>query len=218
MKEQSKYNYFKQIAGRRVERILEGLDALGNCSSPVTYDYDNQDLLPIFSAITEKLMETRQRLITHSPYNGIPFRLQPPDLVELDGHAFSRQQLLATEEVMDLLERDGYHFVSLEPVRERYQAAFGDELCWPVPVCSGTHLGCVLLAVQEGLLCLPYDCLNGETYEQFSAQDIKLLTKKQVNLLLNGLRDTYIRLLNVLTDAQTFGLICDHNTGEVNNE
>lgn len=218
MKEQSKYNYFKQIAGRRVERILEGLDALGNCSSPVTYDYDNQDLLPIFSAITEKLMETRQRLITHSPYNGIPFRLQPPDLVELDGHAFSRQQLLATEEVMDLLERDGYHFVSLEPVRERYQTAFGDELCWPVPVCSGTHLGCVLLAVQEGLLCLPYDCLNGETYEQFSAQDIKLLTKKQVNLLLNGLRDTYIRLLNVLTDAQTFGLICDHNTGEVNNE
>lgn len=218
MKEQSKYNYFKQIAGRRVERILEGLDALGNCSSPVTYDYDNQDLLPIFSAITEKLMETRQRLITHSPYNGIPFRLQPPDLVELDGHAFSRQQLLATEEVMDLLERDGYHFVSLEPVRERYQAAFGDELCWPVPVCSGTHPGCVLLAVQEGLLCLPYDCLNGETYEQFSAQDIKLLTKKQVNLLLNGLRDTYIRLLNVLTDAQTFGLICDHNTGEVNNE
>lgn len=218
MKEQSKYNYFKQIAGRRVERILEGLDALGNCSSPVTYDYDNQDLLPIFSAITEKLMETRQRLITHSPYNGIPFRLQPPDLVELDGHAFSRQQLLATEEVMDLLERDGYHFVSLEPVRERYQAAFGDELCWPVPVCSGTHLGCVLLAVQDGLLCLPYDCLNGETYEQFSAQDIKLLTKKQVNLLLNGLRDTYIRLLNVLTDAQTFGLICDHNTGEVNNE
>lgn len=218
MKEQSKYNYFKQIAGRRVERILEGLDALGNCSSPVTYDYDNQDLLPIFSAITEKLMETRQRLITHSPYNGIPFRLQPPDLVELDGHAFSRQQFLATEEVMDLLERDGYHFVSLEPVRERYQAAFGDELCWPVPVCSGTHLGCVLLAVQEGLLCLPYDCLNGETYEQFSAQDIKLLTKKQVNLLLNGLRDTYIRLLNVLTDAQTFGLICDHNTGEVNNE
>lgn len=27
---QNKHNYFKQIAGKRVERILEGLDALGN--------------------------------------------------------------------------------------------------------------------------------------------------------------------------------------------
>ena len=39
MAEQNKHGYFKQIAGRRVERILEALDALGNCSSPVTYAY-----------------------------------------------------------------------------------------------------------------------------------------------------------------------------------
>lgn len=128
-----KHSYFKQIAGRRVERILEGLKALGNCSSPATYDYDNRELPPIFAAITEKLVETRQRLITHSPYNGIPFRLRPPNMVELDGHAFDRQQLLTTAEVLALLEENGAHFVSLEPVRDRYQAAFGDELCWPVP-------------------------------------------------------------------------------------
>ena len=89
MIDRKKHSYFKQIAGRRVERILEGLEALGNCSSPATYDYDNQELPPIFAAITEKLVETRQRLITHSPYNGIPFRLQPPNMVELDGHAFN---------------------------------------------------------------------------------------------------------------------------------
>ena len=70
MIDRKKHSYFKQIAGRRVERILEGLEALGNCSSPATYDYDNQELPPIFAAITEKLAETRQRLITHSPYNG----------------------------------------------------------------------------------------------------------------------------------------------------
>ena len=43
MAEQNKHSYFKQIAGKRVERILEALDALGNCSSPVTYAYDNQE-------------------------------------------------------------------------------------------------------------------------------------------------------------------------------
>ena len=185
---------------------------MGNCSSPATYDYDNQELPPIFAAITEKLAETRQRLITHSPYNGIPFRLQPPNMVELDGHAFNRQQLLATAEVLALLEENGSHFVSLESVRDRYQAAFGDELCWPVPACIGTHLGCILLAVREGLLCLPYDCLDGETYEQFAVQDIRLLSKEQAQLLLNRLRDTYTRLLNVLADAQTFGLVRGDNS------
>ena len=218
MTDQNKHKYFKRIAGKRVERILEGLDALGNCSLPATYDYDNQELPPIFAAITEKLVEIRQRLITHSPYNGIPFRLQPPDMVELDGHAFDRQQLLTTAEVLELLKQNGTHFVSLEPVRERYQAAFGDELCWPVPVCSGTHLGCTLLAVREGLLCLPYDCLDGETYEQFAIQDIRLLSKEQAQLLLNRLRDTYTRLLNVLADAQAFGLVCGDNIEEVGHE
>ena len=133
-------------------------------------------------------------------------------MVELDGHAFDRQQLLATAEVLALLDENGSHFVSLEPVRGRYQAAFGDELCWSVPACIGTHLGCILLAVREGLLCLPYDCLDGETYEQFAVQDIRLLSKEQAQLLLNRLRDTYTRLLNVLADAQTFDLVRGDNS------
>lgn len=218
MIDQNKHNYFKRISGRRVERILEDLDALGNCASPTTYDYKNQELPPIFMAITEKLMETRQRLITHSPYNGVPFRLQPPDLVELDGRAFNRHQLLAAAEVTALLEKNGHHFVSLEPVRVQYQTVFGDELCWPVPICSGTHVGCVLLVVREGLLCLPYDRLDGEAYEQFAVQDIGLLTKEQAQLLLSGLRDTYTRLLNVISDAQAFGLVQDCHPEEAGHE
>ena len=218
MTDQHKNSYFKRIAGKRVERILEGLDALGNCSAPATYDYDSQELQPIFAAITEKLTETRQRLITHSTYNGVPFRLQPPNMVELDGHTFDRQRLLATADVLDLLEQNGTHFVSLEPVRKRYQTAFGDELCWPVPVCNGTHPGCVLLAVREGLLCLPYDRLDGETYEQFAAQDIRLLSEEQAQLLLNGLRDTYTQLLNVLADALAFGVVRGCNAEGVGHE
>ena len=218
MTDQHKNSYFKRIAGKRVERILEGLDALGNCSAPATYDYDSQELQPIFAAITEKLTETRQRLITHSTYNGVPFRLQPPNMVELDGHTFDRQRLLATADVLDLLEQNGTHFVSLEPVRKHYQTAFGDELCWPVPVCNGTHPGCVLLAVREGLLCLPYDRLDGETYEQFAAQDIRLLSEEQAQLLLNGLRDTYTQLLNVLADALAFGVVRGCNAEGVGHE
>ena len=203
---QNKHNYFKQIAGRRLDRILEDLDALGNCSSPVTYDYDNQELPPIFAAITKKLMETRQRLITHSPYNGIPFRLQPPDSLELDGCKISRRQLAGMDEVMALLNTGAPTFVSLEPVRNRYEAEFGSELCWTIPVFHDGHSGCVLLPVQEGILYFPYTEVSSETYEQFDLQDMGLLTKGQAQALLEQIRNVYSQLFCLLSDMQAFGL------------
>lgn len=214
MAEQNKHDYFKQIAGRRVERILEALDALGNCSSPVTYDYDNQELPPIFATITKKLMETRQRLITHSPYNGIPFRLQPPDSLELDGYKLSRRQLASMDEVMALLDTGAPTFVSLEPVRERYKAEFGSELCWTIPVFHDGHSGCVLLPVQEGILYFPYTEVSSETYEQFDLQDMGLLTKGQAQALLGRILDIYSQLFCLLSDIQAFGLAQGEAAGE----
>lgn len=214
MAEQNKHGYFKQIAGRRVERILEALDALGNCSSPVTYDYDNQELPSIFAAITKKLMETRQRLITHSPYNGIPFRLQPPDSLELDGCKISRRQLAGMDEVMALLDTGAPTFVSLEPVRERYEAEFGSELCWTIPVFHDGHSGCVLLPVQEGILYFPYTEVSSETYEQLDLQGMGLLTKGQAHALLGRVRDIYSQLFCLLSDIQAFGLAQGEPTSE----
>lgn len=49
-------------------------------------------------------------------------------------------------------------------------------------------------------------------------QYIGLLSKEQAQALLNGLRDTYTRLLNVLADAQAFGLVRGDNTEEVGHE
>lgn len=211
---QNKHNYFKQIAGRRLDRILEDLDALGNCSSLVTYDYDNQELPPIFAAITKKLMETRQRLITHSPYNGIPFRLQPPDSLELDGCKISRRQLAGMDEVMALLNTGTPTFVSLEPVRNRYEAEFGSELCWTIPVFHDGHPGCVLLPVQEGILYFPYTEVSSETYEQLDLQGRGLLTKGQAHALLGRVRDIYSQLFCLLSDIQAFGLAQGEPTSE----
>ena len=209
MSEQNKHQYFKQIAGKRVERILEALDALGNCSASATYAYDDQELPPIFAAITEKLMEARQRLVTHSPYSGLPFRLQPPDLVKLDGSEISRQQLAGMDEVMALLDTGAPAFVSLEPVRERYEAEFGNELCWTFPVFHDGHSGCVLLPVQEGILYLPYTEISSETYEQFDLQGMGLLTKGQAQALLDQIRNVYSQLFCLLSDIQAFGLTQD---------
>ena len=191
MTEQNKHSYFKRIAGKRVERILEDLDALGNCSSSATYEYDNQELPPIFAAIIEKLAETR---------------LRPPDMVELDGSKISRQKLAGMDDVMALLDTGAPAFASLELVRERYEAEFGNELCWTFPVFHNGHSGCVLLPVQEGILYLPYTEVSSETYEQFDLQDMGLLTKGQAQALLEQIRNVYSQLFCLLSDMQAFGL------------
>lgn len=211
---QDKYRYFHHIAGRRLERALEDLDSLGNCSSPTVYAYHNEDLPPIFTAIMQKLGEIRQRLVTHSPYSGIPFRLRPPDTVELDGHVIDRRELADMSEVMALLN-EAPTFASLEPVREQYEARFGSELCWTYPVFHDGHSGCTLLLVREGVLYLPYTEVSSETYEQFDLQSMELLTKAQIQVLLNRLWEVHFQLFCLLSDIQAFGLVQGEPEGEV---
>ena len=211
---QDKHRYFQQIAGKRLERILEALDALGNCSAPVTYAYSSEELPPIFAAIMKKLDEVRQKLVTHSPYGSVPFRLHPPKLIELDGHSINRQQLAAMAEVMSLIELEGANFTSLEPVRERYEAQFGDELCWNCPTFHDGHSGCILLPVQEGILYLPYNEVCSETYEQFDLQSMGLLTKTTALALLQSLWDNQTHLFGLLSDVQAFGLVQGDSAGE----
>lgn len=212
---QDKYQYFQQIAGKRLERTLEDLDSLGSCSSPTVYAYHTEDIPPIFAAIMQKLGEIRQRLATHSPHSGIPFRLRPPDIVELDGHEIDRRELISMEKVMALLEAKAPDFTALESVREQYWLRFGSELWWPCPVFHDVYSGCILLPVQEGILYLPYTEISSETLEQFDPQGTKLLTKEQTQVLLNRLWEVYSRLFYLFSDIQAFGLVRDESNGEM---
>ena len=110
------------------------------------------------------------------------------------------------DDVMALLDTGAPAFASLEPVRERYEAEFGNELCWTFPVFHNGNSGCVLLPVQEGILYLPYTEVSSETYEQFDLQDMGLLTKGQAQALLEQIRNVYSQLFCLLSDMQAFGL------------
>lgn len=73
---QAKYKQFIKIAEKRTQRVLEDLEALGNCSNPATYLYSDHHLRQIFNAIDEKLANVKKRLQERSPYSHIPFRLK----------------------------------------------------------------------------------------------------------------------------------------------
>ena len=50
---------FVRIAENRVNRILDALDSLGNCSNRRNYDYSDTDVKKIFDAIESKVEEAR---------------------------------------------------------------------------------------------------------------------------------------------------------------
>jgi len=50
---------FVRFVEKRVNRILDALDSLGNCSSRRNYDYSDTDVKKIFGAIEKKVKETR---------------------------------------------------------------------------------------------------------------------------------------------------------------
>jgi ElaB/YqjD/DUF883 family membrane-anchored ribosome-binding protein len=52
---------FIRLAEKRVNRILDALEKLGDCSIQRNYDYSNNDLKKIFEKIEKKLKETRSK-------------------------------------------------------------------------------------------------------------------------------------------------------------
>jgi hypothetical protein len=55
MDNESKNNRFKRVATKRTNEILDKIRILGNCSNKNTYDYSDEEVSKIFSAIEKQL-------------------------------------------------------------------------------------------------------------------------------------------------------------------
>lgn len=64
---EQKSERFKRIAENRTNRIIEGLRLLGNCSNRSNYDYTEEDVRKIFSAIEHELKETKKKFQNTKP-------------------------------------------------------------------------------------------------------------------------------------------------------
>lgn len=200
MAKEEKYDRFQRIAQERKQHVIECLQTLGNCSDPASYAYDVKELGPIFQAIVEKLAEVWHRMNCHSPYPFVPFRLSSKSEFIIGGNHCRRDQMVEMTAVLEYLREGGSRFTALASVRERYAEQFGNELGWSYPFCHGDHMGCMILPVQEGVLCLPYSSLDSETYEQFDLEAAKLLTAEETKELTDVLLAQAAELYGVLSD------------------
>ena len=58
---ETKHQRFVRLAEARTNKIIATLRLLGNCSSPVVYEYSKADVQKIFRAIEEATADARRR-------------------------------------------------------------------------------------------------------------------------------------------------------------
>lgn len=59
MPKTEKRQRFEKVAGNRVQKILDTLQLLKNCSNRNNYDYSDKDVDQMFTEITKALKESR---------------------------------------------------------------------------------------------------------------------------------------------------------------
>jgi hypothetical protein len=61
---------FETVAARRVQKIIDFLDSLSNCSNPANYEYSEEDIKKMFKAIREQLSNTEAAFDKQISKNG----------------------------------------------------------------------------------------------------------------------------------------------------
>ena len=78
---ESKGDAFKRLAERRTNAILDRIRVLGNLSNPYAYEYNEDDVRAIFSAIDQELRATRAKFQANRRRE---FRLRADDAARPD--------------------------------------------------------------------------------------------------------------------------------------
>ena len=61
---EEKRERFKRVAENRTNKIIESIRLLGNCSNKSNYDYSEEDVKKIFSAIENEIKAAKQKYQT----------------------------------------------------------------------------------------------------------------------------------------------------------
>lgn len=67
--EETRQERFKRIAGARTNKILDMIKLLGNCANTGNYEYSEEDVKKIFSAIESELKNAKAQFSKQNSKN-----------------------------------------------------------------------------------------------------------------------------------------------------
>lgn len=73
---ESKRERFVRLAEARTNKIIDMVQLLGNCSNSSTYEYTQQDVDQIFSAIEAEVREAKKKFAKSEPTKNTRFTLK----------------------------------------------------------------------------------------------------------------------------------------------
>jgi hypothetical protein len=65
-KSAAKKDRFKNVAGRRVQKVLDDLESLSKCANKNTYEYSDEEVRKMLRAINEKVAFLKAAFSTNS--------------------------------------------------------------------------------------------------------------------------------------------------------
>jgi hypothetical protein len=75
-KQESKRERFVRLAEARTNKIIDMLQLLGNCANTSVYEYSQEDISKIFTAIETQLRETKKKFQTTERKGSARFTLK----------------------------------------------------------------------------------------------------------------------------------------------
>ena len=133
-------------------------------------------------------------------------------LVYVDSKVIDCRELLPMKLFVDRLFNNGGTFTDLTDLCEQYEMVYGTPLYWLHPFTDGQYNGCYFVLVQEGVLVLSYDEIDGCDHEIFVRESARLCDAEEMRCFLNewNLRSTVLTgtissLLNFLERKEAAG-------------
>lgn len=105
--------------------------------------------------------------------------------------------LKSSTELKEYFTEWGATFTSLIDFCEEYQDKFGNQLYWHFPHSNDKHSGLYFIICSDGILCLPYDEMDGEYFESFKMEDARFLDRDSIGIFI----DDWMRFSDDLIDA-----------------
>ena len=114
-----------------------------------------------------------------------------------NGTTINIAELKSSSELKEYLNEWGATFTSLNDFCEAYTDKYQNPLYWHYPYSDDKHNGLYFVLCSDGILCLPYDQMDGEYFEYFELEDARFLDTDSINILI----DDWIRFSVDLVDA-----------------
>ncbi len=143
-----------------------------------------------------------------------PEHLNYAGTITVDGKVISMDALLTKDELVEQLFDAGGSEADLSDVCDRYVKQYDNQLYWSYPITDGEYIGVYFVLVQEGVLCLPYDVIDGEEYELFEQDGVRLLSAEEMGYFISDWKRASRELEEVMDSFMNYLKARERNESE----